>query len=378
MKLIRKIFSAIPILMVATSIQAIDLPKPPDILAKAYLVYDMQSNQILTGKDLDKKIEPASLTKLMTAYLSFQQLKQGQLQLDQQLTVSEKAYKAEGSRMFLELSKTASVDDVLKGLIVQSGNDAAITLAETISGSEATFANLMNQESNRLGMQNTHFENSTGLPGANHYTSPRDLLILSSAIIQDYPEYYPYYSIKEFTYNKIKQNNRNLLLYRDPTVDGLKTGHTSSAGYNLVASSIDEGRRLIAIVIGTDSDKTRLAATSNLLNWGRNAFVNQKIFDELQKIRQVRVYKGKPKELSVGFLKDTYISIPVGSEDKITQEVILNEPVVAPVERGQVIGKLLIKIDAKTFQELPLLALQEIKSGGFFRRFWDSIVLFFK
>ncbi|MBN3859693.1 D-alanyl-D-alanine carboxypeptidase [Neisseriaceae bacterium PsAf] len=374
----RKIFSAIPILMVATSIQAIDLPKPPDILAKAYLVYDMQSNQILTGKDLDKKIEPASLTKLMTAYLSFQQLKQGQLQLDQQLTVSEKAYKAEGSRMFLELSKTASVDDVLKGLIVQSGNDAAITLAETISGSEATFANLMNQESNRLGMQNTHFENSTGLPGANHYTSPRDLLILSSAIIQDYPEYYPYYSIKEFTYNKIKQNNRNLLLYRDPTVDGLKTGHTSSAGYNLVASSIDEGRRLIAIVIGTDSDKTRLAATSNLLNWGRNAFVNQKIFDELQKIRQVRVYKGKPKELSVGFLKDTYISIPVGSEDKITQEVILNEPVVAPVERGQVIGKLLIKIDAKTFQELPLLALQEIKSGGFFRRFWDSIVLFFK
>ncbi|MCV2503730.1 MAG: D-alanyl-D-alanine carboxypeptidase, partial [Neisseriaceae bacterium] len=283
--------------MVATSIQAIDLPKPPDILAKAYLVYDMQSNQILTGKDLDKKIEPASLTKLMTAYLSFQQLKQGQLQLDQQLTVSEKAYKAEGSRMFLELSKTASVDDVLKGLIVQSGNDAAITLAETISGSEATFANLMNQESNRLGMQNTHFENSTGLPGANHYTSPRDLLILSSAIIQDYPEYYPYYSIKEFTYNKIKQNNRNLLLYRDPTVDGLKTGHTSSAGYNLVASSIDEGRRLIAIVIGTDSDKTRLAATSNLLNWGRNAFVNQKIFDELQKIRQVRVYKGKPKEL---------------------------------------------------------------------------------
>ena len=238
-------------------------PAAPDILATAYLVEDLQSKQILTGKDLDKPIEPASLTKLMTAYLAFKALESGQLKPEQTLTPSETAWRAEGSRMFLTLGKPVAVSDLLKGLIVQSGNDAAITLAEAMgNGSEATFAEQMNAEAKRLGMNNTRFLNATGLPAEGHLTTVRDLAILSSALIRDFPQYYPIYAMKSFKFNNIEQPNRNLLLYRDPSVDGLKTGHTATAGYNLIASSNRNGRRVISVVIGTDSIEARAAESS--------------------------------------------------------------------------------------------------------------------
>ncbi|MBP8045689.1 MAG: D-alanyl-D-alanine carboxypeptidase, partial [Neisseria sp.] len=229
------------------------LPQAPQIAATAFVIKDLQSGQVLAGKDLNAPVEPASLTKLMTAYLTFKALDNGTLKPDQMLTVSEKGWKAEGSRMFLEPRKPASVSDLIKGLIVQSGNDAAITLAEAIGGSEEGFADMMNAEAKRLGMSGTHFLNSTGLPGENHLTTVNDLVILAGAIINDFPKYYPIYSIKSFKYNNIEQPNRNLLLYRDASVDGLKTGHTSSAGYNLVASSKRNGRRVVSVVVGTES-----------------------------------------------------------------------------------------------------------------------------
>ena len=249
--------AALSLIAITGMAVAATVPQPPEVAAAAYIIEDAQSGQVLASKGLHDQVEPASLTKLMTAYLSFKALSEGRLKPDQMLTVSDKGWRSEGSRMFLDPKKPASVDDLLKGLIVQSGNDAAVTLAEAIGGSEEGFTQIMNAEAKRLGMTNTHFDNSTGLPGPQHLTSVADLAILANAIIRDYPQYYPIYSLKSFAYNNINQPNRNLLLYRDPSVDGLKTGHTSSAGYNLVASSNRNGRRVISVVVGTESPEAR-------------------------------------------------------------------------------------------------------------------------
>lgn len=350
----------------------------PEISATAYIVKDAQSGQILAEKNLNAQIEPASLTKLMTAYLAFKALDNGTLKPDQMLTVSEKGWKAEGSRMFLDPKKPASVSDLIKGLIVQSGNDAAITLAEAIGGSEEGFATMMNAEAKRLGMKNTVYTNSTGLPGEGHLTSVNDLVILAGAIIRDFPKYYPIYAMKSFKYNNIEQPNRNLLLYRDPNVDGLKTGHTSSAGYNLVASSKRNGRRVISVVVGTESTEARASESSKLLNWALQAYDTPKLYDANQTISQVKVYKGSSNAVNVGFLNASYVTIPHGEGQNIKPILETVQPVLAPIQKGQVLGKLKVMNGNTVLAEKNVVALNTVEEAGWFGRTYDSIVLWFK
>lgn len=270
------------------------VPPAPDIAGKAYIVNDFYSGQTLASRDPNTRIEPASLTKLMTAYLTFKAIKEGRLKGEQMLQPSEKAWRTEGSRMFLDLRTPVSVNDLMRGMIVQSGNDACVTLAEAIGGSEEVFAQMMNREAKRLGMTGSNFTNSTGLPDPNLYMTVRDLGILSGALIHDYPEFYPIYSMKEFTYNKIKQPNRNLLLYRDPSVDGLKTGHTASAGFNLVSSAKRDDRRVISVVVGTTSPEARAVESSKLLNYGLQFFDTPRLYQANQSVSTLRVYKATP------------------------------------------------------------------------------------
>ena len=356
---------------------AANVPAAPALEASAYLFYDAQSGQILTSKNPDARIEPASLTKLMTAYLTFDALKNGRLTLDQQLTASERAWKSEGSRMFLDPKVPVSVDNLIKGMIVQSGNDACVTLAEAIAGSEEGFAQMMNAQAKKLGMNNSHFANSTGLPDPQLYTTVRDLATLSNALIRDFPQYYPTYSIKSFTYNNITQPNRNLLLYRDSSVDGLKTGHTDSAGFNLIASSKRDGRRVITVVVGTKSMEARATESSKLLNWGLSHFQTPKLYDAGKPLSKVKVYKGSENELDVGFLQAVYVTLPRGS-DEVTPVLETIQPVVAPVKKGAELGTLKLMSGNKVLAERKVVALQDIEEAGFFGRMWDSIVLWFK
>ena len=356
---------------------AAEVPAAPALEASAYLFFDAQSGQILSSKNPDARIEPASLTKLMTAYLTFDALKNGRLKLDQQLTASERAWKSEGSRMFLDPKVPVSVDNLIKGMIVQSGNDACVTLAETIAGSEEGFAQMMNAQAKKLGMNNSHFANSTGLPDPQLYTTVRDLATLSNALIRDFPQYYPTYSIKSFTYNNITQPNRNLLLYRDSSVDGLKTGHTDSAGFNLIASSKRDGRRVITVVVGTKSMEARATESSKLLNWGLSHFQTPKLYDAGKPLSKVKVYKGSENELDVGFLQAVYVTLPRGS-DEVTPVLETIQPVVAPVKKGAELGTLKLMSGNKVLAERKVVALQDIEEAGFFGRMWDSIVLWFK
>ena len=350
----------------------------PQIAATAYLVKDLQSNQIIAEKNLNQQIEPASLTKLMTAYLTFKALEEGKLKPDQMLTASDKAWKAEGSRMFLEKGKPVLVSDLVKGLIVQSGNDAAITLAEAIAGSEAAFAVMMNAEAKRLGMSQTNFENSTGLPGKTHLTTVNDLATLSAAIIHDFPQYYGIYSLKEFTYNNITQPNRNLLLYRDPDVDGLKTGHTNSAGYNLIASSKRGGRRVLSVVVGTASPEARATESSKLLNYALQEFDTPKMYQANQTITEVKMHKGAENAVPIGFLNDAYVTISHGNNAQIKPILETVQPVLAPVKKGQELGVLKLVDGDKIIIEQKVVALKDVEEAGFFRRMWDSIILWFK
>lgn len=354
-----------------------NVPALPAIAATAYLVTDLQSGQIIAESQADTPIEPASLTKLMTAYLVFKHLESGQISPEQELTVSEYGWKQEGSRMFLERGKPAKIKELILGLIVQSGNDAAVTLAEGIAGSEAAFAELMNAEAKRLGMNHTHFENSTGLPGARHLTTVRDLAILSAAIIRDYPDYYKIYSEKSYTYNNITQPNRNLLLFRDPNVDGLKTGHTNSAGYNLIASSNRSGRRVVSVVVGTASPEARATESSKLLNYALQQYDTPKLYAAGQNIAQAKVYKGADSQVPLGFLQDTYATIPHGAAD-ITPVLETVQPVLAPIQKGQNLGTLTLKRGDQIISRHTVVALNDVPEAGFFGRLWDSIVLFFK
>lgn len=360
-----------------SSAPAAPLPEP-EIAATAYAVKDLQSGQVILGQDLDKQIEPASLTKLMTAYLTFKALEEGRLKPDQMLTVSAKAWKTEGSRMFLENGKTVSVSDLIKGVIVQSANDASVTLAEAIGGSEEQFARMMNEEAKRLGMTNTNFQNSTGLTAPKHLTTVNDLLTLSGAIIRDYPQYYPIYSIRSFTYNNITQANRNLLLYRDPNVDGLKTGHTNSAGYNLIASSKRDGRRVLSVVVGASSPEARATESSKLLNYALQSFETAKMYQAGQEITKVKVYKGAVGEVPIGFDADTYVTVPYGKTKTLENRLETRQPVIAPIAKGQEMGTVKLMDGDKVVAEKKLVALQAVSEAGFFGRLWDSIVLWFK
>lgn len=351
------------------------VPSVPPIAGKSYYLLDFHSGTPIASLAPDERVEPASLTKLMTAYLTFKALKENRLKLDQTLLVSQRGWKTEGSRMFLDPKVPAKVDDLIKGMIVQSGNDACVTLAEAIAGSEEVFAQMMTAEAKRLGMKNTNFQNATGLPGDAHYTTAHDLGILAASIIRDYPQFYQIYSMKSFTYNGITQPNRNLLLYRDPNVDGMKTGFTNSAGYNLIASSHRDGRRVISVVVGTASPEARAVESSKLLNYGLQFFETPKLYAAGKAVTELPVYKGASSKLEAGFSRDVYATVVRGQAGKLKADLTSLQPVIAPVKKGQVVGKLTVSLDGKVVREEPVVALQSIEEGGFFSRLWDSIKL---
>ncbi|MBS0512164.1 MAG: D-alanyl-D-alanine carboxypeptidase [Proteobacteria bacterium] len=352
---------------------------PPALAARAWVLVDHATGQVLAEKDPDARIEPASLTKLMTAYLTFAALKAGTITPDQTVPVSEKAWRMEGSRMFIEPLKPVTVQELIRGVIVQSGNDACVALAELIAGSEEAFAALMNREAQRLGMTNTHFTNSNGLPDPQLYTTARDLAKLASAIIRDYPqEYASLYSMKAYTYNGITQPNRNRLLYLDPTVDGMKTGHTAAAGYCLVSSALRGPRRLISVVLGASSDTVRAQESLKLLNFGFQFYDTVKLYSADQALSQFRVWKGKANEVGAGFTSDLMLSLPKDAAAKVQSTVESQQPLVAPLERGQRIGTLKLSLDGKPLGEYPVVALQDVPVAGFFGRLWDAIVMWFK
>lgn len=352
---------------------------PPVLAARAWVLVDHATGQVLAEKDPDARIEPASLTKLMTAYLTFAALKAGTITPDQTVPVSEKAWRMEGSRMFIEPLKPVTVQELIHGVIVQSGNDACVALAELIAGSEEAFAALMNREAQRLGMSNTHFTNSNGLPDPQLYTTARDLAKLASAIIRDFPqEYASLYSMKAYTYNDITQPNRNRLLYLDATVDGMKTGHTAAAGYCLVSSALRGPRRLISVVLGAGSDTVRAQESLKLLNFGFQFYDTVKLYSADQSLSQFRVWKGKANEVGAGFTSDLMLSLPKDAAAKVQSTLESQQPLVAPLERGQRIGTLKLSLDGKPLGEYPVVALQDVPVAGFFGRLWDAIVMWFK
>lgn len=350
----------------------------PTLAAKAWLLLDYGSGQILAAQDPDTRIEPASLTKLMTAYVAFGAIKQGTLKRDQNVTVSERAWKTDGSKMFIEPRKPVTVDELLHGMITQSGNDACIALAEAIAGSEENFVEMMNREAQRLGLKGTLFANATGLTHAQHYATVRDLATLTSALIRDFPEFYPLYAQKEFRYNNITQPNRNRLLWLDPTVDGVKTGHTEAAGYCLISSSLRGPRRLISVVVGTASDNARAQESLKLLNHGFQNFDAVRLYAKNQALSELRVYKGSSRMLKAGFTEDFIISVPRGAADRIQVELVSQQPLIAPLQTGQRVGTLKLTLDGQPLGEYGVQALENITVAGFFGRIWDAILLFFQ
>ena len=362
-----------------TNSYAQTLAPQPQVAAKAWLLLDMTSNQILASQEADSRVEPASLTKLMTAYLVFGALQNKVLSLTQTVPVSTEAYKMGGSRTFIDPKVPVTVETLIKGMIVQSGNDATVALAEAVGGgTEAGFVAMMNREAQRLGMQNTHFMNASGMPDAQHYTTARDLSKLVTRLIQDYPEQYHYYSIKDFTYNKIKQENRNRLLFIDPTVDGVKTGHTDSAGYCLIASSKRGQRRLLSVVLGTASMDARAQESLRLLNYGFQYYDAVKVYDANQVISSPEIWKGKGSAVKIGSNKTIYVSLPKGTAERVQANLEVRQPLVAPVEAGQALGTIKFTVDGKVVAEVPATALEAVPVAGVFGRAWDTMRLWFR
>ncbi len=350
----------------------------PALEAKAWLLLDVNSGQILASQNANDRFEPASLTKLMTAYLAFGALKQKSLKPEQVVPVSTRAWKAEGSRMFIEPNKPVTVDELLRGMIIQSGNDASIALAEAIGGSEEVFAQMMNREAKRLGLANTNFTNATGLSNPQLHSTAQDLSRLVVALIRDYPEHYPLYSQKEYRYNNITQPNRNRLLWLDPTIDGVKTGYTENAGYCLITSARRGERRLISVVLGTASESARATESLKLLNWGFQFYDSVKLYARNQPVTQLRVWKGASDMLKAGFTSDLYVAVPKGQGDKLKATVESLQPLIAPVSPGQRVATLKLELDGKPWRELPVVALEPMPVAGIFGRAWDTLRLLLK
>jgi D-alanyl-D-alanine carboxypeptidase (penicillin-binding protein 5/6) len=354
------------------------VPPPPAITAKAYLLLDFNSGARLAERNPQMRVEPASLTKLMTAYLTFTALKEGRIRFRQQVPVSVKAWRTIGSRMFIEPRKPVTVKELINGMIVQSGNDASIALAEAIAGSEEVFVQLMNRDAQRLGLKNTHFMNATGLPHPDHYSTTEDLALLAAAIIRDFPKYYGLYSQKEFSYNKIKQANRNQLLWSDPTVDGMKTGHTEEAGYCLIASAKRGEHRLISVVLGAKSEAGRAAESQKLLNYGFQFYDSFRVQEKNQPVATLQVFKGTADTVKAGFLSDLYVTLPKGQRSRLKATVETLQPLVAPIRAGQRVGTMKVMLDGKPYRELPVVSLEDVPLAGILGRGWDSIRLLFR
>lgn len=371
LSLLAFIFLTLALLPVA----AAPVPAPPSVAATGHLLIDFDSGYVLAENNAEQRLEPASLTKIMTAYVVMKEIEAGQVTLQDQVLVSKKAWRTPGSRMFIEVGKKVSLEDLLKGMIIQSGNDASVALAEHIAGSEETFANLMNDHARRLGMVNTHFVNSTGLPADEHYTTPRDIAQVARATIREFPELYKWYATKEFTFNNIKQHNRNKLLWRDDAVDGVKTGHTEAAGYCLVASAQKDGMRLISVVMGTKSEDARARESQSLLNYGFRFYETHRLYGAGEKLTTTRVWKGSQEQLRLGLTRDLYITIPRGQYQNLNAGMQLEPQIIAPVSPGQPLGKLNISLAGETVVEEDLVALDPIEEGGLMQTVKDTVLL---
>ena len=360
----------------AVHAESAQIAPPPNLAVKAYLLKDFNSNYVIASQNSTMRIEPASLTKIMTAYLAFKALKNGHLSLTQTLPVSELAWKVEGSKMFIEPNKPVTVDELLHGTIIQSGNDSSIALAEGIAGTEPQFADMMNKEAARLGMKNTHYMNATGLPDAQHFTTADDLATLAAALIHDFPDQYlRLYSTKEYTYNKITQPNRNRLLWSDPNVDGMKTGHTETAGYCLIASAKRDGVRRISVVLGAPTDSARASESQKLLNYGFQYFDSKLVYKQGQSINQLKVWKGTENQVASTVANDLFVTIPKGDYANVKAVMSSTQPLIAPIKKGQVIGNVKFTLNGKTIEERSLVAAKSIDGAGILGRAWDSIKL---
>ncbi|MBF0256298.1 MAG: D-alanyl-D-alanine carboxypeptidase [Gammaproteobacteria bacterium] len=359
-------------LLLANAALAASAPPAPQIKANGYILMDFASGNVLAELDADKRLEPASLTKIMTAYVVFRELAQGRLALTDQVRVSDTAYRMTGSRMFIEVNKDVSVEDLLRGMIIQSGNDASVALAERVAGSEQVFADLMNQQAKRLGMTGTHFTNCSGLPDVDHYTTARDIAILTSALIREFPDYYKFYSERSFTYNGIKQHNRNKLLWKDDTVDGVKTGYTEAAGYCLVSSAKRGDSRLISVLLGAASPDIRINESHALLTYGFNFFETHRLYQANQALAQAQVRFGDRDLLPLGLSEDLWVSIPRGSYPKLKPELQLAGALEAPIAKGQTLAEINLMLDGKLLRKIPVIALEEVAEGGVFSRMIDT------
>ena len=374
------------LLAVATWGAQAQMPQPPVMAVKAYLLMDVTANQVLAAKDPDMAVEPASLTKLMTAYLVFDALKSRKIDIKQTLSVSERAWKMPGSRMFIDPKMKVPVEDLIKGMIVQSGNDATVALAEGVAGSVERFVQLMNEQAKLLGMNSTVYKNPEGLTAPGHTTTARDLALLATRLMRDFPDYVPYYAIKKYRYEgtpAANDSNRNLLLFRDASVDGLKTGHTQAAGYCLVASAKREfpnvgARRLLSVVLGADSENARANESQKLLNWGYSAFDAVKLFDANQAVVTPPIWKGKESVVKLGSVRPLVVAVPSGSAAQLKTQVVRPDPLVAPFAKGQAVGSLKVMQGEKPLFEVPLVVLEPVEQAGVLGRAWDAVRLWIK
>ncbi|MES9957050.1 MAG: D-alanyl-D-alanine carboxypeptidase family protein [Sedimenticola sp.] len=365
-------------LFCTSTLAAAPVPAPPKIAASGHLLLDFDSGAVLAENNANEQLEPASLTKIMTAYVVLRELTEGNIKLDEMVRVSKKAWRAPGSRMFIEVGKQISVEQLLKGMIIQSGNDSSIALAEHVAGSEETFAALMNEHAQRLGMLNTNFVNSTGLPDKDHYTTANDIAKVAAATIREFPDYYDWYAIREFTFNDIKQHNRNKLLWRDDSVDGIKTGHTEAAGYCLVASAKRNGMRLISVVMGTKSENARAKESQALLNYGFRFYETHRLYGAGEALTQVRVWKGASEQLRLGLKEDLVVTIPRRQYKNLKPGMTIPPKIMAPMRKGQEVGKVKVMLGDRVVAESPLVALEGVEEGGIWQTVKDSALLMFE
>lgn len=376
-----KVLSKLSLLFVciwSASVVAAPVPAQPKLAADSFLLIDFHSGRVLAEKNIHKKVEPASITKLMTAYVIYKEIEAGRLSVDEEVLISKKAWRMKGSKMFVEVGNKVKVDDLLKGIIVQSGNDATVAMAEHIAGTESAFADYMNQHARALGMLDTNFVNSTGWPHKDHVTTAADLAKLARALIREFPVQYQRYSEKEYTYNGIRQYNRNKLLWRDRDVDGIKTGHTESAGYCLVASAKRDDMRLISVVLGTNSEKAREAASQSLLSYGFRFYESNKLYSAGESLNSARIWKGEISELNLGLEKDLYVTIPRGQYKNLDAVMDVSANIEAPVEKGQQLGNVVVTFEGEELVSQPLIALQSVAEGSFFQRTKDQIIQLFQ
>ncbi|MDX1433583.1 MAG: D-alanyl-D-alanine carboxypeptidase family protein [Gammaproteobacteria bacterium] len=366
---------ALCIFLAQSAAGAAVVPAPPEIDSRAYLLQDFHSGRVLSEANADERMEPASLTKMMTVYVVFAELEKGKFALGDPVRVSKKAWQMGGSKMFIEVDKEVPVEALLKGVIIQSGNDASVALAEFVAGDESAFADLMNQYAERLGMTGTHFVNSSGLPHEEHYTTARDMATMARALIRDFPDHYAWHAIREYEWNGIKQPNRNRLLWRDESVDGIKTGHTESAGYCLVASAKRDDMRLVSVVMGSESEEARARETGALLQFGFRFYETHRLYGAEEPVTRVRVWQGERRELALGLEHDLYITVARGSYESLDASMRLDSPIKAPVDAGARQGMVQVKLDDDSVVERPLVALESVPLGSLWQRLSDSVRL---